>query len=212
MSNLAADAVGSSIAQLAVRIAVAQKAVTLAPDAIMRDTAEELADESRSGLAGKLDPVIAAIAWQITRESEQANAQVVRQAIADIDQVLEKRWQFNITFGGEVVKVFTVNGDVVRKQVKDGGLGCPDFTMGMNGWAAREPMYRATGWCLEDEVCLHNLLSAATFLVVCVHEVTERWAMKWLKMSYDDGHDYVANPCENRARDWLHAHGFAEAV
>jgi hypothetical protein len=158
------------------------------------------------------DPARAAVAEQIARESEQMQALVVRQAIADIDQALEKRWQFNVSFAGEIVKVFTVNGDVARKQVKDGGMGCIDFTMGMNGWAAREPEYMATGWCFEDEICLHNLLSAASFLVVMVHEVTERWAMKWLKMPYEDAHDKVANPAENLTRDYLNRAGFEEAA
>ena len=77
--------------------------------------------------------------------------------------------------------------------------------MGMNGYAAREPMYHAEGWCGEREVCLHNLLSPVAFLCTLVHECFERWAMKNLDMSYDEAHERYGNAAEHAAHMVLEA-------
>jgi hypothetical protein len=101
---------------------------------------------------------------------------------------------------GREFSVFTVNGRFTRKPVRSGGLGCQSFTMGMNGMAAKEPMYHATEWCGFLEVCLHNLMDPVDFLGTAVHEMTEHTAEEDLGISYDDAHDQYANPWEEITR------------
>lgn len=142
---------------------------------------------------------------ELAPETKEQAAWLVRSVMAETSKDLDKQLQFSFDFLGETLKVFTINGDFARKPVEKGGLGCQDFTMGMNGYAAREPMYRAEGWCLEDEICLHNLLSPVAFLCTLIHEVFERWAMKWLGMSYDDAHERYGNAGEKKAHMILEA-------
>lgn len=137
------------------------------------------------------------------RFGEEPAAESVRAAASAGAKSLDKRFVTTIPFGPHVLKVFTVNGENVRTRTEDGGQGCTNFTMGMNGMAAREPIYRAEGWCLHDEICLHNLLSPVDFLAVLVHELVEWWGMKFLGLTYDVAHEYLANLAENVGRGIL---------
>jgi len=138
---------------------------------------------------------------------EQINA--IRSAESNTSQSLDKRYVGTVNFLGEIVQVFTVNGRNVRKRVTDGGQGCMEFVMGMNGYAAREPRYHATAWCLSDEVCLHNLLDPVDFLSTCVHECAEGFkGMRVVGLSYDDAHDTWGNPWEDEARHVLETEGW----
>jgi hypothetical protein len=121
---------------------------------------------------------------------------------------LNKSLLTTIEFAGEPVKIFSVNGQHVRTPKEEGGEGCIAFTMGMNGWAAREKMYVAERWCGEDEVCVHDLMSIVDTLGTIIHELTERWAMKTFGLKYDDAHEMVANVAENWARAVMAKKGY----
>jgi hypothetical protein len=126
---------------------------------------------------------------------------------------LNKRLLFVVTFMDEQVKVFSANGQHIRTPREAGGEGCLAFTMGMNGYAAREPMYTgADRWCLEDEVVVHDLMSIVDTLATIVHELIERWAMKAFKMSYDKAHEQIANVAEKWARAAMAKKGWGKAA
>jgi hypothetical protein len=145
------------------------------------------------------DQLLVAFTAALQRRQREDQAQIVRSAMAEGAQALDKRLIKIINFAGDLVKVFTANGQYVRTPREDGGLGVLDFTMGANWYAGDPPgMYYAL--CEENEVVLHNLLSPVDFLATLIHELTERWAMKTFGLDYDTAHELVANVAENWAR------------
>jgi hypothetical protein len=147
-----------------------------------------LAEEER----GLLDAMAEVIVWRVNDEQDRGSSG------------LRKTLLKTISFGGDEVKIYTVNGEHVRRAREDGGCGTMEFTMGMNGYAARDPSYpHATQWCGEDEVCLQEFMSPTDMLGTMVHEVFERWAMKKFGLGYEEAHETVANPAEREARALL---------
>lgn len=126
---------------------------------------------------------------------------VIEQAERNADAGLNKQLLFTATFFGEAVKVYSASGEYIRTPVESGGAGTMQFTMGMNWYAAGDPMYpHAREWCAEDEVVVHELMTAKDTLGTIVHELFERWAMKYLGMSYDRAHELIANVAEECSR------------
>ena len=144
--------------------------------------------------------MLVALTSVLNERSFEDRANVVRAAMAATAQFLDKRLLFTVPFSGETVKVCSVNGQYVRTptDAPEPGMGIIDFTMGGNWYAGDPPgIYRPI--CAEDEVVIHNLLSPVDTLATVVHELSERWAMKYFGVGYDVAHTFVASVIEK----WL---------
>ena len=114
---------------------------------------------------------------------------------------LNKQYVGTVDFFGEPVKVFTVNGQFTRSPT---GADIIEFTMGGNYYGGTK---EGTYWpiCAEDEIVLHELMPPVDLIATGVHELVERWVMKYLGLSYGDAHTEYAEPVERELRRYLEA-------
>jgi hypothetical protein len=116
-------------------------------------------------------------------------------------ETLNKQYVGTVDFLGDTVKVFTVNGQFTRSPT---GADIIEFTMGGNWYGGTK---KGTYWpiCAEDEIVLHELMPPVDMIATAVHELIERYVMKYLGLSYDDAHTEYAEPAERVIRAYLEA-------
>ncbi len=140
---------------------------------------------------------------EIEDSANEEKANAIRAAEANEEKSLDKKFVGEIELHGRSIDVNTVNGTYIRRFAK-GEDRCINFTMGMNYYAAGEPMYHARGWCKEGEVCVHNLMDPIDFLCTVVHEAFEGFeGMSIVGLSYDEAHDRFGNVFEEKAGGFL---------